>query len=406
MPRVCIMDAVLGERFHLLVDDGSFRWVDSPPADAWVLGDPKADLSIDLLLKLLGKDIPSSPGRRFERAFDVITQSDPGAPYPISWRQAVPGDAFGPWIIRLLDELLMALKGEGYAYYMSTFRRTRECLGALERACVSDARVHMYMDRERNPTNKAAIWSFTPDGDGFANPIEYDQTATVTGRLIVSSGPRLLTLPKGYRNVMVSRYEGGKVLMFDYSSLEPRIALVDAGRDVPDDVYADIDEKVFGNALDRDRVKAMTISLLYGAQEEKMKYISGLDGSSLYGAIEGISSYFGVRHRRAALRKMFSEKGYITNIFGRVIRPGPDEERKLDNFFYQASAVDFALCGFANVLDFIRDEGLKAHGIGIIHDALLLDVHPSCMVYSDTLMKMGSRVDGIDASFPMRCEEI
>ena len=290
--QVCVLRNVLGESKHLLydLDNKSFRWVSKPPKDCWIFGNPDADQSIDRLCELLGKKIPIVPSGAFGRMVKELRHIDPDV--PLKWRYLLPDHEFQPFIKGIIEGCTTALETGDISYYTDIFKRTTRFLESLERARVNEDKLYDYYAAERNETVKSTLRSCFPDHEGFAKQVSYKQASTVTGRLTVREGPRILILPKAYRDSFRSRYEGGSIGMIDYRSLEPRIALLEVGRPTPEDIYADIDEQLFGNSIERDRVKVMSIATLYGAQEATMRKLSGLVNGELHNAMDGLVSYF------------------------------------------------------------------------------------------------------------------
>src|SRR3990167_3021580 len=377
---VCLHRDILGEDNHLIliVSRMRYSWRADAPTDAWVYGDAAAPLSIDALMRLSGLSVPD-PFARHRHAFQALNHEG-----PIAWRHVLGPQALASSARGMLDGLRNVLDVGCVAYYLDVFQATRRCLGALERACIDGARLGRHMDDELNPTNRAALWSFEPDASGLCNPIVYDQLATVTGRLTVASGPRILTLPKRCRDIIVSRYEGGHVMMLDFKSLEPRVLLLSSGQSAADDIYDDINERTFGGRVQRARIKGATIALLYGASEATAERFVGVHGSELYDLMESIRRYFDLHGLEERLEKQM-EASCLRNGYGRPIRPDAGAERKLVNLFAQSTAVDAAMLGFGRAIDLMRMMGWRMHPLFFIHDALIIDAHPDDMEHMGRL---------------------
>lgn len=398
MSIICIKRDVLGEPLDLCVIDGILKRSDGAPAGSWVLGDQGAEFDISLLAQLSNMSIRTVPDR-FKRAFHTLNHEK-----PIRWQHALPKAEFQNFLHGMLDDIKILLNEGCVAYYTEVFRRTRECLGALGHARIDRTRLDRYRDLEPNETNRSALSSLQPDADGFAKQTVYSQTSTVTGRLIVESGPRILTLPKRYRDVIVSRYENGMIISLDYRSLEPRIVLAAQGRPAPKDIYAEVCDTIFKGALTRLQAKAITISLLYGAQEATIAKASGLSNGELQRAIESIVDYFGMNKFHERLLSEAQETGKIKNYFGRPLVLG--DRWKLTNRYAQSSAVDAALLGFFHAIKFIKENELKIIPIFNIHDAMILDVHPDHVKYLDEVGRRCGQIPMFNDGFPVRCEEI
>ena len=232
----------------------------------------------------------------------------------------------------------------------------------------------------------------------------YDQLATITGRLVVTHGPRIATLPKRYRNAIVSRYPGGKIYMLDFRSLEPRIILASAGITADLDIYDGVCRDVPG--ISRAQAKSLTIAMLYGAGEETLSQVSGLGGEELFSVTKSLVDYFGLNDLRDRLNVEASTTNKITNRYGRPIFAGSDSERKLVNYYAQSTAVDCALLGFGQGIKLIHESKWKIVPIYVIHDALMIDVHPQFVSYIEQVGNACSQVPGYDQPFPIKYEEL
>lgn len=398
MHRVCISRRVLGEPFDLCVMGKELRRSDGIPPDCWVFGDPDAELNLELLSILSRMSIRRVP-ERFTKAFAAL-----GHTGPIRWQHALPRVEFDAFLAEMLEDIRSLLDRGCVAYYTEVFRRTREGLRALGRARVDKVRLDRYWLNEPNETNRSALRSLDPQSDGLAAPVVYSQTSTVSGRLIVESGPRILTLPRKYRDVIVSRFKGGKIVSIDFSSLEPRLILVAQGRPAPEDIYAEVCDSVFGGSLTRLQAKAVIISLLYGASEATISRASGLKNGELKAAIEGVSSFFGLDAFHERLLEEAKLTGSIRNYFGRPLTIG--DRRNLGNLYAQSSAVDYALLGFSGAIEMIRERQLDIIPLFNIHDDLLLDVHPDHERYLDEIGVRCGQVAGVNEVFPVRRKEI
>lgn len=397
MVKVCILRNVLGEQLDLCVDGDQFRWTDGPPENYWTYGNQDSALDIETFAKLIGLNIRLPPAQ-FANAFKTLGASN------VRWQHAMPKEEFKAYMNGMLDDIRIISGSKYIAYYTDVFRCIKEGLRALERAKINKQRLNKYILDEQNESNRSSLLSLLPDKDGFAQQTKYDQVGTQTGRLTIKSGPKILTLSKKYRDVITSRYDGGAIISLDFKSLEPRIILEMNEIIASKDIYATISESIFDNKFPRLTVKAITISLLYGAHESTIERVSGLSGKDLKHAIAGISDFFKLETLFNSLLNEIKANGVIKNIFGRPIVV--NDRKKLVNYFAQSSAAEGALLGFTNIINFIKERQFRMHPIFIIHDDLMLDVHPNEMKYIDQIIKQCERIPGLKQTFPVRCEEI
>ena len=212
------------------------------------------------------------------------------------------------------------------------------------------------------------------DCNGFAEKVIYDTTSTKTGRMSVVSGPSVLTMQKGFKSSIQSRYQGGKIIEIDYSALEPRVALALANSPTAKhpDVYSSIGEQI--NITDRGVVKQLIISFLYGAGMATMQRLTGLSSTVLKPKLTILKQMFHQDKIVEDIRIQLASSGSFTNHAGRPIFPGSDKPGLLFNNYCQSTAVDVALSGFANLIADIKAAGIEATPLCFIHDAILLDV--------------------------------
>lgn len=400
LDHVCIAPGFWGEGMFLIIDltRGTFRWSMTQLPDAWTLGAPDAGLDLSILARLSGMPLRMTPGPEFASAFAQLGATG------IRWRHAVPKLRFDAFVAGLLDDIRGLLGTGCVAYHTQVFRRTQECLRALETCRVDGARLDGCIRHEPNESVRSTLWSFGSVADGYAGRVVYDQLSTVTGRLVVTRGPRVTTLPKRYRDIVVSRFPGGSIGTMDFRSLEPRVILASEGRSAGIDIYDDVCRSI--PTLNREQAKVLTISLLYGAGEETLERVSGLSGPDLFGATQALTAYFGLDGLHRRLNDELGASGRIRNRYGRPIFIDAAAQRKLVNYWAQSTAVDCALLGFGQGIDLVRRMGWRIVPLYVVHDALVVDVHPDDKVHIDGMMDECSRMVGFSQPFPLRYEEL
>lgn len=402
--QFCIHKDVIGESFHLFHDKitKKFKWVDEIPNDVWCIGENYHDLNVFDLARLSGIDFQLAPPDNYNKVFSTLTSSEDNA--KIKMRHSMPKRVFSEFINRLVDDSEMIINKGNIEYYKSVFFKTKRLLSSMEHASIDKDRLYGYYNKEKNETTRSTLKSFFPK-NGFSEVVSYNQTSTITGRLTVDQGPRILTLPREYRDIITTSYDPGSVFMIDLVSLEPRIALIDAGRDVPLDVYDDINQKLFGAMFERKRTKIMTISALYGAQEEKFIEVSELSEKDARDSLDSLRTHFGIRLAHARLKKQLNDNGYITNMFGRIIKPKKESPRILYNYFIQSTAVDIALLCFDNLVQFTKKMNLRVKPLFVIHDAIIFDIHSDDEQYIDKMLEC-LKIDNLNVLIPATYERI
>ena len=237
----------------------------------------------------------------------------------------------------------------------------------MQRAKIDGLLLLAYKEIEKNETVLSTLNSFNPKS-GYSKKTIYNRTDTVTGRLTVKSGPKILTLPSRCRNIITSRFKDGSIFYVDFKSLEPRIVSYISGNDFCDDIYEEIHSQLSFNT-DRSVIKRAVISLTYGSS---IKNIDNMSIDKTKEISDVINKYFNFKHV-ISLSKKINEDGYRRNFFGRpILNVKETNERKILNNYIQSTAVDIALNYFSCLIEQVDNE--KALPLFIIHDAIVFDV--------------------------------
>ena len=242
---------------------------------------------------------------------------------------------------------------------------------------------------------------FLPDNGDIAPRTVYSQTGSVTGRLTVSSGPNILTLKKEYRKILKSRFENGKIVQIDVSSLEPRIALSMAENDQPADIYDHVGATILENRLERDKVKIAILNCIYGGSEWSLskRLPDDLDIKSIMNVI---MRYFRINDLKDRLHSEAIENGCIKNLYGRRI----PQSGALVNHFLQSSGVDVSFNIFLKIIKNLSSLDITFVPIYIIHDAIVLDIPLESYDKITNVIKDGFIVDKLGCIFPVKLETI
>lgn len=404
--RVCVDSDLIGADNNLVfdVEKSIYSWSRSIPPDAWVVGHAKHPYSLDALIEMSGLSDHLVPEKKYSRMFEQIFEAE-GVNHLVKWKDVLPKEKYRDFVSGVLDAVSASLNDDVCDYFMNVFRDVTTLLASLERALIDDGVLWSHVRNETNPTTVSTLKTFMPDAKGYADEIKYNRLSSVTGRLTVESGPNILILKKCYRNIIKSRFPGGKIMMVDFVSLEPRIALLESGRPAEEDVYGHLMRDVISFPLKRDLAKLVTISLLYGARHRKVKALTGLDDERLNLIIPRMSAHFGIRPVTARLSREHKKTSRILNRYGRPVT-GSDKNRVLYNHYIQSTACDASLLGFAAMVDRIKKDGACAHPLFIIHDGMILDVHPDYIGYIDGIRDVCSHVKGFDVPLPVKVEEV
>ena len=189
----------------------------------------------------------------------------------------------------------------------------------------------------------------------------------------MKKGPSILTLPAKHRDLLKTRHQRGRVIQIDFVSLEPRVAKYIAGDEAASDIYDDMCQELFHGQLDRKTVKLATLSALYGVSSKRMDALLG-PGQNAKHVIRSVRRYFGLDRIESELKTLMLSQGHIENALGRPLFPETSSNHVLVSQHIQSTAVDVALCGFADLLMSFETLGVYVDPLYLIHDAIVIDV--------------------------------
>jgi len=263
-------------------------------------------------------------------------------------------------------EVFQRIKLKDEKNYCDLFLKNNQLFERIDEINIDRLALSMYKKFEKHEGNISLLNTFK-SGDR----IEYTRNETVSGRLTVKSGPKLLNLPKKYRNILKSRFAEGEIVMVDFKSLEPRVAkyILSKNEILNDDIYQDLISQLSFN-IDRVVMKRAVISILYGMSEETMQ-IGELAIDKIREIRQCVLKYFKIADLlELSLQK--NKSGSYQTYFGRPIYWDNDVQlHQVLNGYIQGTAVDVALSGFLELTNHFNNEMIP---IGLIHDAILIDV--------------------------------
>lgn len=363
--------------------------------DYYIFGNNiEIDKDLKRILYLSGKKIEVEIPEKYKKMIFNV-----GGNEKVKWQYILPEREYKLFCCSALESIKRALEGIDITYYEKYYKRCEKLLESLERMKINKKVYKFLLGNEVIGVNKDIIKSFCYDKEGFAKEIRYNHLKTITGRLIIEDGPEVLRLNKSLKRIIKSRYKNGKVVQFDYVSLEPRIALEVASHKIPNDIYGYINERVFKSKLDRDIAKKSILSILFGMGKENLSKSLNLDLVETRQIILKIKNFFNVFEISKSLYNEYTKNGYIKNYYGRVIYPSSDKPHKLYSNYIQSSAVTASLLGFFNILNFIQNKEIKP--ISIIHDNFILDF--SEVNYHEEIVskikEVGSKIDKMKNKF-------
>jgi hypothetical protein len=368
---VLLHKSLAGTKNHLKNDPAGFTITHAVLPDDWVVGDEANIRSIDIVAQIFDEQIPRISDTAHLTAFKSLNLDEDVS---VPWHLVLSKDEFKSRINRILTTSTEILEKLRLSKYDSVFLQNRIFLSSLLRPAIDLGKLENYLhESSDNPTRVSTLKTFLPDADGFADSINYDQTATVTGRLTVKSGPRVLTQPAETRDIFKSRFADGHVYSVDFISLEPRvIRKIMFGDETPIDIYQHVQSLIGNKTLARNEIKRLIISCIYGASKQKLNSMSKIANLSV--AMDTIDEYFGIKSLNQKLSQCHAENGHIVNYFGRPIFNAKEESHLWLSHYVQSTAVDVALDGFFNMSKDLKQLDKEIVPFAVIHDAVLFDV--------------------------------
>ena len=363
--KIGINKSQLGMTRHLIYDSetGETSLEESLSAADWTLGSSFCVKDAEDPLLMVGLEKPELFASRYKKAYEALGVKNP------PWNMCIPKDQFRASIRNVLEYTQKGLETFEQTGYKQTHIMTKKVLQKLNTSLVDEAKIKQYALDEENPSVRNSLLSFLPDQGCHASPVVYTRQNTVTGRLTVKKGPSILTLASKHRDILKSRYQGGKIVQLDFRSLEPRVCRFVNGLESAQDIYQDINDTVLGGKYSRKVIKLAVICALYGASKSRLENVIGNKRSAVT-VLEKVRSYFNAAELVSKIKKGYSRNKFMQNYYGRILSTDTFDSHVILSHYIQSTAVDVALLGFLNVLECVSED---VRPIFIVHDALILD---------------------------------
>jgi hypothetical protein len=400
LQNFCVDKTVLGAEAHLLVHSEGFSSISRvPPGTLLLTGRFRNSGSpcLDSLLRLGGSPVDVMPSEKWRLAMRTV-----GLESDVPWSQVMAPSQYKAHIKNILKKVIGSFDRLPVEYFNETWIPCGEVLDSLRPAKVDSSRFRALI--EECGTGNGALESFRPGAGGYSPPVVYDRFGTRTGRLVVESGPNILTLKREHRGMIRSHFPDGKVVSLDFSSLEARIILHEADVHAPSaDVYGHISKELFDGSIDRAAVKVAVLAELYGASKGLISRRLDMSGEQLDKFIDRIRSYFRTPDLRRRIAEDLSSTGFIHNKYGRPLTvDDSSSEHLFVNTYAQSTGVDVSLLGFKAILDRLGTDGIRP--LFVLHDALILDVRNDRI--KDVECVSSIEVPGYTAPFPLKVETL
>ena len=188
----------------------------------------------------------------------------------------------------------------------------------------------------------------------------------------------------GSRDRFVSRFEGGKLIQFDYDAYHPRII----GKMVDEPIPMDVSGH-------------QTLADMYGVPYNDSKAITF---RQLYGGVQSeylhIPLFSKVSHKIDKMWMEFNRRGYVTTPLGRKLSKSNLNDmnaNKLFNYMLQATETELNMKILSKVMEFLKDKRSKM--VLYTYDSYLLDMHSDEF---DSLQNLKILIEG--NGFPTKIE--
>lgn len=206
---------------------------------------------------------------------------------------------------------------------------------------------------------KNGLW--TENGMEWSEYYPYTLTSRPSNRF---GGVNYAALNKddGSRDRFISRFEGGKLVQFDYDGYHPRIIGRMVGEPIPKEVSAhQVLADMYGVSYEES--KEITFRQLYGGVQEEYR---------------NIPFFKKVSHQIDKMWMEFNRKGWVETPLGRKLMKSNLKDinaNKLFNYMLQATETELNMNILSKVVNYLKYKESKM--VLYTYDSYLLDIHPN-----------------------------
>jgi len=369
--RIFFDQALVGSQSGFIWDDGNILVSDCDPCDWYFSAGGKRAGCVRAASEAAGLNLIINPCAPQVKFWKKHTQ------HP-AWHRILPRKTFTNHLENQVKKVVEFLADEDHRYFHTHFQVQQSLIDRLVSGRVK---------------NRSLVdHGFVPDENGFIPVPGYDNQHSATGRMSITSGPKILTLQKDLRSALASRWSDGVLIGVDFNSLEARVLNWLAGNKAPEgDLYEWIGKTSGALETPRSVIKEATLSAIYGMSKRNfaLRYQDMSDAVEVYDSVRSILK---VRDLEDKIKRM----GKFANEFG---RPLPDTTAPI-SYYVQSSAVDVACHGFKWLIDRLDPE--KALPIFIIHDEIVIDARKEYLVTIEEICKAGVHVSILGTFLPVK----
>ena len=384
MKTFYITNKFLGTKKHLMVTEDQFVWVDYLEHNSWTLDkDIFLNKSILYLSNLIGINEDFKIPLKYQNMCKTLSVSN------ISPFSLLPRHAFKSWLLEVCSRCRSVLKHFETDKYKLQIEKHMYIHQRISSCAINPKLYSKYKDLD----DKNVISNFK-SCELLTRKPEYRKIDT--GRLTIKSGGNILILKKEFRNMFESTYNDGRLVMIDYNSLEPRVAASLANHSISkeDDVYESIDKKIY-DQLGRSNFKILTMSILYGMSLRNLK--------NKWPDVENISEIYRAVTRHFKVNTVcrdIEREGKVYTPFGWKLKKS--KHKSIYSHYVQSVGSDVCLSGFYNLIKILEEQKAKIKPVWLLHDALILDVHPGSFSILKNSLHVMTKNEVIKSAFPVK----
>jgi hypothetical protein len=367
---VCISAEVIGAEKNLVFENDLCYLTHEIPSHSYVYSNKIKylnDKCFDSLLKLGDVSITMDIPQKYINANSYIANNT----FP-KWKYILPRSTYKRALEKLLNDIKGSIELLPKSYFDVTWASGNAVLRSLKQAKTSKVEIDELLISNLH-NNNAVINSFMPDDYGNCDKAIYDRFGTLTGRLSISSGPNILTLKKDLRKKIIkSRFDDGKIVMIDFTSLEPNILIRESFPEFSGDIYSEISKKL---NLTRKIVKAAIIIEMYGGSKKTLIDTFDLSKDQVVALSKELEEKLKLRDLKKKLISSI-DRGFLYNKYGRPIFLEENPDRIIVNYFAQSTGADISLLGYHYLCDMFSSLKEDIVPIFVLHDSIFFDVSP------------------------------
>lgn len=233
--------------------------------------------------------------------------------------------------------------------------------------------------------------------------IKYSNKRTITGRINAVEGlinPQTLKKEGDERKCIVSRFEKGKIVVFDYVSFELKIALYLTGdkefikkyqnKDLHEETAKIIYKKNNVTPEERDFGKKINYAIQYGGGETKLQELLKIFGDRSKDIVKEIKFMLKpIFDKSEEFKIIYEELGYLINDFKTIIRP--QKEWAIFNNYVQSTAAEIVVDKLFEIKELLK--AYKSYFLFQVFDSFVFDICP------DEELELVSKLKGLLSEF-------